>query len=158
MRVNKHREQIAEILVPSADGGAPAKMPPKRKAVKETDVQQSDDPPTTRSSTRCVLYYFPLLSPFWDSEKLSLSLKCAAFSFLSIDHSSSCHRIRNKQLQAAAKPVRDAGHLETRAMSSAPKQNAARKRGPWGEDYLMTSTKSALVHADLVVCPFLPGL
>ncbi|EED19297.1 conserved hypothetical protein [Talaromyces stipitatus ATCC 10500] len=35
-------------------------------------------------------------------------------------------------------------------MSSAPKQNAARKRGPWGEDYLMTNPKSALVHADLV--------
>ncbi|RAO65011.1 uncharacterized protein BHQ10_001023 [Talaromyces amestolkiae] len=59
-------------------------------------------------------------------------------------------RIRDKQLQAAAKLVSDAGHLETKAMSSAPKQNAARKRGPWGEDYLMTSTKSALAHADLV--------
>ncbi|QGA12613.1 hypothetical protein EYB26_000257 [Talaromyces marneffei] len=59
-------------------------------------------------------------------------------------------RSRNKQLQASANPLSNAGHLETRAMSSAPKQNAARKRGPWGEDYLMTSTKSALVHADLV--------
>ncbi|PCH05173.1 Hypothetical protein PENO1_023930 [Penicillium occitanis (nom. inval.)] len=59
-------------------------------------------------------------------------------------------RIRNKQLQAAAKPDSDAGHLETKAMSSAPKPNAARKRGPWGEDYLMTSTKSPLINAKLV--------
>lgn len=65
------------------------------------------------------------------------------------------YRIRNKQLQAAAKPDSDAGHhLETKAMSSAPKPNAARKRGPWGEDYLMTSTKSTLINAKLVVCPF----
>ncbi|OKL63487.1 hypothetical protein UA08_01413 [Talaromyces atroroseus] len=60
-------------------------------------------------------------------------------------------RTRSQQLQTPAEPVRDAAHLETsRAMSSTPKQNAARKRGPWGEDYLMTNPKSALVHADLV--------
>ncbi|KAH8695104.1 Asx homology domain-containing protein [Talaromyces proteolyticus] len=37
-------------------------------------------------------------------------------------------------------------------MPSSPKQNAARsaKRGVWGEQYLMTNPKSALVHADLV--------
>lgn len=61
-------------------------------------------------------------------------------------------RTRDKQLQTAAQPLSDAGPTKSKAMSSAPKQNLAKKKGPWGEDYLLTNPKSALVHADLVVC------
>lgn len=126
-------------------------MPPKRKAVSAADVK-SDGPPT-RTSKRCVL--LPLFC--YRARRLCFRRSQCIALHLYILTRVSCYRIRDKQLQAAAKLVSDAGHLETKAMSSAPKQNAARKRGPWGEDYLMTSTKSALAHADLVVCPFYSG-